>query len=203
MRHYQSFSWKFLSVLGALYVLIWIQACSQRRVSRTPFPSPRITAPSGVEALPRKTVPLPDDSSMIAKIGPRTSPQRAASLRFTEEGKRLIESGKYARALIRLEKTISIDSTNPYAYFYLGKTHYHLGHFKDSLNFLDVAESLFSSKAYWLAEVFALKGENFRALGLFRKADSSYSNALKLNSGNRVAAKGLSDLRGKNTPYLR
>ena len=202
MLHDQSFSWKFLSVLGALFVLIWIQACSQRRVSRTPYPSPRITAPSGVEELPRKTVPLPDDSSMIAKISPGTSPQRAASLRFTEEGKRLIESGEYARALIRLEKTISIDSTNPYGYFYLGKTHYHLGHYKDSLNFLDVAESYLTSQPYWLAEVLAFKGENFRALGLFRKADSNYSKALKLNSGNRVAAKGLSKLRWKNSSTL-
>jgi len=203
MRHDQSFSWKFLSVLGALFVLFWIHACSKRRVSHTPYPSPRITAPSGVEELSTKTVPLPDDSSMIAKISPGTSPQRAASLRFTEEGKRLIESGEYARALIRLEKTISIDSTNPYGYFYLGKTHYHLGHYKDSLNFLDVAESYLTSQPYWLAEVLAFKGENFRALGLFRQADSSYSKALKLNSGNRVAAKGLRKIRGKNSSTLR
>ncbi|TAK01768.1 tetratricopeptide repeat protein [bacterium] len=151
---------------------------------------------------PTKEAPPPvaDDSSLIAKITPRTSPQRAASLRLTEEGRRLIESGDYAKALGRLEKTISIDSTNPYGYYYLAQTHFYLGRYQESLNFLDVAESLLANEPFWLAEVFALKGENFRALGFLQKADSSYSQALRLNSGNRLAAEGLTSLKGENQP---
>lgn len=147
--------------------------------------------------------PLPDDSSLIAKINPRTSPQRAASLRLTEEGRKLLDSGEYPKALARLEKTIAIDSTNPYGYFYLAKAHYRLGHYKDSLNFLDVAESLMAGQPYWLAEVFALKGDNFRALGLPQQADSSYSQALRLNPGNRGAIEGSSSLRGEAPPAPR
>jgi len=147
--------------------------------------------------------PLPDDGSLIAKITPRTPPQRAASLRLTEEGRKFIESGDYARALGRLEKTISIDSTNPYGYYYLAQTHFRLGRYQDSLNFLDVAESLLGNEPFWLAEVFALKGENFRALGSLERADSSYAEALRLNSGNRVAADGLNSLRGENQPSSR
>ena len=141
--------------------------------------------------------PVADDSSLIAKITPRTPPQRAASLRLTEEGRKLIESGEYAKALARLEKTISIDSTNPYGYYYLAQAHYYLGRYQESLNFLDVAESLLANEPFWLAEVFALKGEDFRALGFSQKADSSYSQALRLNPGNRLAAEGLSNLRGE------
>lgn len=148
----------------------------------------------------REAPPLPDDSSLVAKITPRTSPQRAASLRVTEEGRKLIEARDYNKALARLEKAISIDSTNPYGYYYLGKAHYHLGRYRESLNFLDVAEGHVASEPYWLAEVFALKGENFRALGSLQKADSSYSEALRLNSGNRVASEGLSRMRGENPP---
>lgn len=136
--------------------------------------------------------PLPEDNSLIAKITPRTPPQRAASLRLTEEGKRLLDAGDYDRALARLEKTIAIDSTNAYGYFYLGKAHHLLGRYQESLNFLEVAESLFGKESYWLAEVFALKGENFRALGLPERANTSYTQALRLNSGNRVAFEGLS-----------
>ncbi len=147
--------------------------------------------------------PLPDDSSLIAKITPRTPPQRAASLRLTEEGKKLLESGEYAKALARLEKTIAIDSTNPYGYYYLAQTHYRMGRYQESLNFLDVAESLFASEPYWLAEVLALKGEGFRALGSFQRADSSYSQALRLNPGNRVASEGLSRMRGETSPSFR
>lgn len=147
--------------------------------------------------------PIPDDSSLIAKITPRTPPQRAASLRLTEEGRKLLESGEYARALARLEKTIAIDSTNPYGYYYLAKAHYHMSRHQESLNFLDVAESLLASEPYWLAEVFALKGENFRALGFFQRADSSYSQALRLNPGNRAASEGLSRIREEQQLPLR
>ena len=155
--------------------------------------------PSSKEVPP----PVADDSSLIAKITPRTPPQRAASLRLTEEGKKLIEGGDYAKALSRLEKTISIDSTNPYGYYYLGRAHFHLGRYQESLNFLDVAESLLSNEPYWLAEVFAFKGENLRALGFSQKADASYSQALRLNPGNRMAAEGLNNLRGEAPPPSR
>jgi tetratricopeptide (TPR) repeat protein len=129
-----------------------------------------------------------------------TSPQRAASLRLTEEGRKLLDAGEYTKALARLERTISIDSTNPYSHYYLAKAHYHLGHYQESLNFLGVAESRLDGEPFWLAEVFALKGENFRALGFSQKADSSYSEALRLNSRNRAASEGLSRLRGERPP---
>lgn len=238
-RKREIFSRRFLGSLVALLILVLIQACAPRRVSRSSFPSPRISSPSGAPGSRTKPVvqgrkikeqdlgenrsvpqarvrdqrarspfgrerlsPLPDDS-LIAKITPRTSPQRAVSLRFTEEGKRLLEAGEYARALGRLEKTIAIDSTNGYGYYYLAQTHYHMGRYRESLNFLDVAESLFTGETYWLAKVFALKGESFRALGVFRRAGSSYSQALRLNPGNQVASEGLSRIRGRTQPSLR
>jgi hypothetical protein len=161
-----------------------------------------ITAPAAKEAAkPPPLVPpespsgpLPDDSSLVAKITPGTPPQRAASLRLTEEGRKLLEAGDAAKALSRLEKTIVIDSTNPYGYFYLAKTHYQLGRFKESLSFLDVAESRLSGEPFWLAEVYALRGENFRALGMNDKAEVSYAQALRLNSGNRTANDALTRL---------
>jgi len=139
---------------------------------------------------------LRDDSSLVAKITPGIPPQRAASLRLTEEGRKLLDAGDPNRALSRFEKTIVIDSTNPYGYFYLAKTHYRLGRYKESLNFLDVAESRLSGEPFWLAEVYALRGENFRALGMTEKAEASYSQALSLNSGNRTASDALSRLQG-------
>lgn len=150
-----------------------------------------------------KPSPLPDENARIAKITAKTPAQRAASLRLTEEGKKFLESGDYPKALSRLEKTIAIDSTNPYGYYYLAKVHHHMSRHQESLSFLDVAESLFSSEPYWLAEVFALKGENFRALSLFAKADSSYAQALRLNPGNQIASQGLSRLQGGTQPSAR
>lgn len=154
------------------------------------------TKPSAV--MPESNAPLPDDSSLLAKITPATSPRRAASLRLTEEGRRLLEGGDTAKALSRLEKTIVIDSTNAYGYFYLAKTQNRLGRYKESLNFLEVAESRFSDEPFWLAEVHALRGENFRALGMLDKAETSYAEALRLNSGNRTANDAQAKLQGQS-----
>jgi hypothetical protein len=140
-----------------------------------------------------------EEGSLMAKITPQTSPHRAASLRLTEEGRRLVESGEYDKALHRLEKTISIDSTNPYGYYYLAQAHHGLTHYQESLNFLEVAESLFSGQSYWLAQVFALRGENYHALGMLQRADSNYHEALRWNPANRTATDGLARLRGESS----
>jgi tetratricopeptide (TPR) repeat protein len=181
--------------------------------TKSPGSLPLIPAPTAKEtikppvvmpeaAMP-STAPLPDDSSLLAKITPGTSPQRAASLRLTEEGRKLLDAGDAPKALSRLERTIVVDSTNPYGYFYLAKTHYRLGRYKQSLSFLEVAESRLSAEPFWLAEVHALRGENFRALGMVDKAEASYAQALRLNSGNRTASDALARLQGANQPVSR
>jgi hypothetical protein len=137
------------------------------------------------------TPPLPDDSSLLAKITSAVTPQRAASLRLTEEGRKLLDAGDAVKALTRLERTIVIDSTNPYGYFFLAKAQNRLGRYQESLNFLDVAESRLNGEPFWLAEVHALRGENYRALGQPQRAETSYMQSLRLNSGNRTAADAL------------
>ena len=151
-------------------------------------------------AAPPPPPPLPDDSSLLAKITPGISPQRAASLRLTDEGSKLLDAGEPGKALTRLEKTIVIDSSNAYGYFYLAKAQYRLGRYQQSLNFLDVAESRLSGEPFWLAEVHALRGENYRALGQGQKAESSYLQALRLNSGNHTAADALTRLQAETQP---
>jgi hypothetical protein len=154
-------------------------------------------ARGGAESTPALAPPLTDDSSLLAKITPATSPQRAASLRLTEEGRKILDAGDPARSLTRLEKTIVIDSTNPYGYFYLAKAQHRMGRYKESLNFLDVAEARLGAKPFWLAEIYALRGENFRAQGQLQRAEASYNQALRLNSGNRTAADALGRIQGE------
>lgn len=163
-----------------------------------PAERPRTSAPSGSQEVEKRRPPLSAESSLIAKITPKTPPQRAASLRLAEEGRKLVEARDYTRALARLEKAMSVDSANPYAYFHLARVHHYLGRYRESLNFLDVAESLFSGQHYWLAEVYALRGENFRALGIPATAGSSYAEALRLNPENPLAMDGMSKINGPN-----
>lgn len=157
-----------------------------------------------VEPSPQSTPPpLPDDSSLLAKITPGVSPQRAASLRLTEEGRKLLDGGEPAKSLTPLERSIAIDSTNPYGHFYLAKAQQRLGRYQESLNFLDVAESRLGGEPFWLAEVHALRGENFRALGQLRRAEVSYDYALRLNSGNRTAVEALARMQSETQPASR
>lgn len=174
---------------------------------KTPPPvttSKEILPPTNIpETLPPAKPPVADDSSLLAKIIPGTPPQRAASLRLTEEARKLLEGGEYAKALTRLERAIAIDSTNAYGHFLLAKTQFGLGRYKESLNFLDVAESRLGSEPFWLSEVYALRGENFRALGMAQRADESYEKALTINSGNRTAADALSRKQSETQPTQR
>jgi Tetratricopeptide repeat len=166
---------------------------SAKEPDRRPAPDSAVVPPP----------PLADDSSLLAKITPGVSPQRAASLRLTDEGSRLLDAGEPAKALARLERTIVIDATNPYGYFYLAKAQYRLGRYGESLNFLAVAESRLSAEPFWLAEVHALRGENYRAQGHLQRAESSYQQALRLNSGNRTANDALARLHVEPAPASR
>ncbi|MPZ77969.1 MAG: tetratricopeptide repeat protein [Deltaproteobacteria bacterium] len=153
--------------------------------------------------IPSTPPPLADDSSLLAKIAPGTPPQRAASLRLSEEGRMLLGSGDYAKALNRLERAIAIDSTNAYGHFLLAKAQYGLKRYKESLNFLEVAESRLRGEPFWLAEVYALRGENLRALGMADRAEDSYTKALSINSGNRTASEALSRMQSDGSATQR
>jgi hypothetical protein len=163
-------------------------------------PSPPTVIP---ETLSPAKPPLSDDSSLLAKIMPGTPPQRAASLRLSEEGRKLLDGGEYAKALTRLERAISIDSTNAYGHFLLAKTQFGLRRYNESLNFLDVAEARLGAEPFWLSEVYALRGENFRALGMAARAEESYEKALTINPGNRTAAEALSRKHSEPQPAQR
>lgn len=163
------------------------------------IPAP-ITPP---ETLTAAKPPVADDSSLLAKIIPGTPPQRAVSLRLSEEARKLIDGGEYAKALSRLERAIALDSTNAYGHYLLAKTQFGLKRYKDSLNFLEVAEARLGAEPFWLSEVHALRGENFRALGMTDRAEESYAKALAINPGNRTAAEALSVNQSQSQPAQR
>lgn len=117
----------------------------------------------GDDTVPQRTEALsiqPHDV-LTAKMTRQTPGRRAAAWRLVEKGKKLLEAGEYEKALVRFERALAIDS-DPYIYYYLARTHHHLAHYKESLNFLEVAESWLGE--HGLGEVVALKEENSRAL---------------------------------------
>ncbi len=87
-----------------------------------------------------------------------SSLKRAAALRLTEKGRYEIQAGEYEKAVSSLEKALSVEA-NPYIYFYLAEVHYQLGHYQESLNFLEVAESWLMQQPDWAPHLVALKGQ--------------------------------------------
>lgn len=135
-----------------------------------------------------------DALPLLAKITPKTSPQRAASLKLVEEGRKALVAGEYKQALAIFERAIAVDATNPYSHYFLARAHFFLGNYPESLNFLDVAESLLGWHKRWLAEIYVLKGRNAAAMGFLGRADTNYLQALDFDSYNRFAFERLTTI---------
>jgi len=99
----------------------------------------------------------PDQPAVVWTI--RSTPaRRAAALRLTDTGGRLLRRGEYEKAVSNFEKALNVEA-NPYIYFYLAQAHYRLGHYRDALNFLEVAASWLMQQPNWAPQLVALKGQ--------------------------------------------
>ncbi len=175
------------------------------RVERPPAPRPGTglpTAPAPAEpgsGTGLSTVPSPSPPAPPAARVPRpelpmyqgSSPRRVASVSRTERARELLRSGQYTLALMELERSLSLDGSNPYAHYYLAVSHYRLRNFNASLDFLEVAEAVLASDRPWLAQTLVLRGDNLRALGRFKRARAAYRKALTLDPANPSAHRGL------------
>jgi len=102
---------------------------------------------------------LKPNESLMAGITRSTSAKQAAALRLAEKSRKLLQGGEREKALVLLEKALALDS-NPYVYFYIARVHYKLGHYEQSLRFLEVAESRLTEQPDWMTEIALLKGES-------------------------------------------
>jgi len=159
-------------------------------------PSKRDVATLGDEAgaAPQLVAP-PDPERVVASIGPSTAPQRAASLRLTDEGRRLLEQGDTAAALDRIEKAIKIDPSNPHGYYWLAQVHLKNGRLDQALAFSDKAIVLFApNDQAWLVQSYTLRATVLEQAGRFREARQSYQRALQLQPGDVAARAGVARL---------
>ena len=140
------------------------------------------------------TKPVVVDKPLTELIQPETSPQRAASLRLTEEGKAYLQSGNLIKASEALEKAITIDTSNPYAYYYFERLRSEKGEYKQSLGLLSKAEILFKDNQFWLSNVYSLMGRNHESLFQYNNAKKRYEQALKLNEENIEVKEGIERL---------
>lgn len=128
--------------------------------------------------------PIPDGSyelPSLAAFDGTTMPRRKASVKLVQQGRDLLRTGDYRAALARFESAIGVDATNPYSHYFVARAHYLLENYRESLSFLDVAESRLAADDRWLAEIHVLRARNATALGFHGQADVNYIRALALH----------------------
>ena len=115
---------------------------------------------------------------------------RAASMRTVEQAREQIQAKDSTSALALLSQAISIDPSNPYAYFYLGRAYLAKRNAAQALTFLRRAEIGFGDNPQWLAETRAFEGCAYELTGDDQKAQEAYHNALDAASDNYLAQVG-------------
>ena len=148
----------------------------------------------GLKVEPKSAPPPPaqrspkDSSSRSAPSVPaRKSPQQVAALHRVAFAQTLVDQGEYRRAIADLEKTLTLDATNPLVYYNLARAHYGLSNFQESLDFLEVAESFMDERNVSRADFLVLKGDNLRGLGRTAEARGSYRRALTVDPDHKEA----------------
>ena len=111
------------------------------------------------------TTPQISDSSLAPLIDAAPTPARAASLRITEQQRVELEQGHTDDAIRELAHAISIDPSNSYAYFYLGRAYVTRKDYTQAQTFFKRAEIGLASDSAWLGEIYAFEGLSLEESG--------------------------------------
>jgi tetratricopeptide repeat protein len=140
------------------------------------------------------TTPEISDSSLAPLIASAPTPARAASLRITEQQRVELERGHTDDAIRELAHAISIDPSNSYAYFYLGRAYIARRDYGQAQTFFRRAEIGVASNSAWLGETYAFEGVCLEQAGKSADAAAAYQKALAASPGNLTARVGVTRL---------
>jgi tetratricopeptide (TPR) repeat protein len=135
--------------------------------------------------------PPVSDQPLTALIdATKDEPALNASLRFAEQGRKALETSKFDDAIRDLGRAISIDPTDPYAYFYLGRTYMMKRDYPQALAFFGRSEVGLRAVPAWLGEVKSFEGACLEEQGKFPQAATAYKQALDAAPSNLRARVG-------------
>jgi tetratricopeptide (TPR) repeat protein len=120
--------------------------------------------------------------------------QQQASFQLTDQGRGHLDTGQWDEALSVLQKAISLDPSNPYAYYYLAKARYFRNEYSQTLSLLGKADLYLQDDPAWLSWVYALRGKTYEGLSRWTEAREQYRQALSNNPRNPEARDGISRL---------
>jgi tetratricopeptide repeat protein len=140
------------------------------------------------------TTPQISDSSLTPLIETAPTPARAASLRITEQQRIELDQGHTDGAIRELAHAISIDPSNSYAYFYLGRAYVARRDYGQAQTFFKRSETGLGANPAWLGESYAFEGVCLEQAGKSTEAAAAYQKALAASPGNLTARVGATRL---------
>jgi len=158
--------------------------------------------PFGTSSLANSPPPALDVTNMTAagldpsqlpltdEIKQADNPALAASLRATEQARKELADGRLDEAMRSLGPAVSIDPSNPYAYFYLGRVYSARRDFSQALTFFKRAEIGFGSNPQWLGATIGNEGTCYEELNQMSDAADAYRRALAAAPDNLMARAG-------------
>jgi len=136
------------------------------------------------------TAPISDQPLTGLIASTKDEPALNASLRFAEQGRKALETSRLDDAIRELGRAISIDPTDPYAYFYLGRAYMLKKDYTQALAFFGRSEVGLRAVPAWLGEVKSFEGVCLEEQGKFPQAAAAYKQALDAAPGNLMARAG-------------
>jgi TPR repeat/Tetratricopeptide repeat len=136
------------------------------------------------------TAPVSDQPLTGLIASTKDQPALNASLRFAEQGRKALETSRLDDAIRDLGRAISIDPTDPYAYFYLGRAYMLKKDYTQALAFFGRSEVGLRAVPAWLGEVKSFEGVCLEEQGKFPAAAAAYKQALDAAPGNLMARAG-------------
>jgi tetratricopeptide (TPR) repeat protein len=131
-----------------------------------------------------------EPGSVLTRVGAETPPHVTTALRLVEDARRFIDQGEYDRAQELLERTVAIDPTNPYGYYFLAKVHHLKKNYGQTVAFANRAAVLSGNDPVWLGRVYCLQGAAYEEVGRYADARTAYGKAIAADPNNVTARVG-------------
>jgi hypothetical protein len=150
----------------------------------TPVPTPQ---PDFSQNLPTGQL---SDQSLDGDINAAPLPMRKTSMRIADQARRELRKHEPDEAIRTLGRALSIDASDPYVYFYLGRAYLMKHNYQQALIFWERAEIGFANNPKWLSEVLSFEGEVRDRMGDSDTARRDFGRAVKLSPDNQLAKDG-------------
>jgi tetratricopeptide (TPR) repeat protein len=146
--------------------------------------------PPALDAGALTIAPPLGDQSLNAEINKAVAPALVASLRLTESARKQLGDGLVDEALRSLASAVSLDPSNAFAYYYLGRAYLARKNYTQALTFFRRAVIGLRGRPDWSAEALSYEGLCDEELGKSVDAAEAYRRALAASPNNFRARVG-------------